>query len=144
MNNCSLIGTLGRDWEVKISQDGKPIAKNSMAIRKFNGESFWLNLTIFGKRAESAAQYSGKGDKFGASGALDIQDYEGKDGVKKQSVSLLVSDFDFLGTKKDASQGNQQPQQQYQQRPNQTQNQQQYPQQQQFNMVPPDDESIPF
>ena len=131
MNNCSFVGTLGRDWEVKFSQDGKAIAKSSMAIRKYNGESFWLNLTIFGRRAESAAQYSGKGDKFGASGALDIQDYEGKDGVKKQSVSLLVSDFDLLGAKKEVSHGNQQPQQQS------------YPPQQQFNMAPPDEE-IPF
>ena len=36
MNSCNFIGNLGKDWEVQES-NGKRRAKNSIAIRKYNG-----------------------------------------------------------------------------------------------------------
>jgi len=49
MNSCNFVGALGKDWDVKNSQAGKAVAKNSMAIKKYNNETTWINITAFGK-----------------------------------------------------------------------------------------------
>lgn len=95
MNILTVSGNLGREWDTKYTQDGKAVASNALAIRRYDGSSFWLKVTIFGKRAETATQYSVKGDRFACSGQLDLQEYETKQGEKRTTAVLTVSDFDL-------------------------------------------------
>ncbi len=99
MNSCDFVGTLGKDWEVKVNQAGKQRASNSLAIRKYNGETLWINLIIFNeKRIPTLTQYTKKGDKFGVETHLDINDYE-KDGQNKQYVSFVIDNFTLCGSR---------------------------------------------
>ena len=113
MNSCNFVGKLGRDWETTYTQDGKAIAKNSLAVRKFNGDTIWVNLIVFGKRAETVAQYTEKGKSLAVETNFDPSEYE-KDGVKKYFTNFIVNNFTLIS---DGDQ--QQPQQGYQPQGNQ-------------------------
>lgn len=73
-------GRLGKDPQLKYSQDGKAITKFSVAVpRDFDREKTdWFNVTVFGKSAENCATYLKKGQKVGVQGRVEINEYEGK------------------------------------------------------------------
>lgn len=158
MNSCNFVGKLGRDWETTYTQDGKPIAKNSLAVRKFNGDTIWVNLIVFGKRAETVAQYTGKGKSLAVETNFDPSEYE-KDGVKKYFTNFIVNNFTLISDGQQQGQQNQRPQQNqgYQGNQNQQQPQQGYQPQNQgyqnapmnkpqsgYSQGPQDNGSIPF
>ena len=126
MNSCNFVGKLGRDWETTYTQDGKAIAKNSLAVRKFNGDTIWVNLIVFGKRAETVAQYTEKGKSLAVETNFDPSEYE-KDGVKKYFTNFIVNNFTLISDGGQQNQ-NQRPQQNqgYQGNQNQQQPQQGY------------------
>jgi len=110
MNSCNFVGKLGRDWETTYTQDGKAIAKNSLAVRKFNGDTIWVKLIVFGKRAETVAQYTGKGKSLAVETNFDPSEYE-KDGVKKYFTNFIVNNFTLISDGQQQGQQNQRPQQ---------------------------------
>lgn len=115
MNVCCFTGTLGKDWEVQYSSAGKPRAKNSMAIRKYNGETLWINLVMFSeKRIQALTNNTGKGDKLSVSTNLDINEHEGK-----YYHTFIINDFTFCGSRSDNQQSNQGGDQAPQQQQNQ-------------------------
>lgn len=99
MNKVQLEGRLGKDVEIKYTQDGKMIATVSMATSndykdKQTGEwvkrdATWHNLVCFGSLAEALANYK-KGDKLNVSGKINYKEYTGKDGVKKNATEIQV------------------------------------------------------
>ena len=163
MNSCNFVGKLGRDWETTYTQDGKPIAKNSLAVRKFNGDTIWVNLIVFGKRAETVAQYTGKGKSLAVETNFDPSEYE-KDGVKKYFTNFIVNNFTLISDGQQQGQQNQRPQQNQGYQGNQNQQQPQHgyqPQNQGYQNAPmgqpqsgysqcpqggqaPPDDTIPF
>lgn len=138
LNEVRLIGRLGQKPELFTTQTGTTIVKFSLATTenwtdRNSGQrqekTEWHRLVLFGKVAEIAAQYLDKGDLAYFSGKLQTQDWE-KDGVKRSTTEVVVSDMKMLGGKQ---QGQQPQQQSYQQQPQQQQQayQQQPAQQQQ-------------
>lgn len=110
MNICAFVGTLGRDWEVSYSKEGKAIAKTSMAIKKYNNETTWINLTAFGKSAETLAQYTEKGSQLAVKTEVNINEHEGK-----YYTNFIINGFTFIGSKQqDNNQGFQNQQQGFQ------------------------------
>lgn len=68
MNNCSLIGRITREIEVRYTAGNNPIAvaRFSLAIDrpvKSGGEkqTDFPNIVVFGKQAENLERYMGKG-----------------------------------------------------------------------------------
>jgi single-strand DNA-binding protein len=111
MNSCNFVGGLGRDWDVTYSQAGKAVAKNSMAIKKYNNETTWINIIAFGKTAETLAQYTEKGSQLAIKSEVNVNQHEGK-----YYTNFIINGFTFIGSKK-------QPQQQSQGFQNQNQQQ---------------------
>ena len=152
VNKVTLIGTLGRDPEMRALPNGTPVASISLATDesykdKTTGQKVeqteWHRLVIFGKLAEIAQQYLRKGAKAYFEGKLKTTEWE-KDGIKRYTTEIVVSDMTLL----DRPQGY--AQQQYAPQP-----QQAYtlhaghapipPQQNQFNTVHDDfSDDIPF
>ena len=97
MNVCTFTGSLGRDWEIRYSHDGKAIAKTSMAVKN-RKDTTWINLTAFGKAAETMAQYTAKGSQLSVSTRFDEGKYE-KDGQTKYFPQFIVDQFTFCGAK---------------------------------------------
>lgn len=135
INKVQLIGTLGRDPEVRYMPNGNAVANLSLATDdsyndKTTGQKVeqtdWHRLVVYGKLAEIVQQHIKKGSRAYFEGKLKTREWE-KDGIKHYTTEIVVNDMIMLDGKQQGQQGQyQQPQQQYQPR----QPYQQQPQQQ--------------
>ncbi len=113
MNNFTATGRLGRDAEVRYTQQGTAIASFPLAVDVGFGDNkrtLWLRCNIWGKRAEGGLiQYLIKGAQVAVSGEISTSEWDKQDGGKGFSVELRVNDLDLLGGKpsgQGAGQGN--------------------------------------
>jgi len=110
-NKVQLIGNLGNAPEVKTTESGKKLARFSMATdesyRNAKGEKVtettWHNLVAWGKVAELAEKYLTKGKEIAIEGKLINNSYTDKEGNKKYSTEVQVSEILMLGSKAEVS-----------------------------------------
>jgi single-strand DNA-binding protein len=106
VNKAIIVGNLGRDPEVRYLPSGQPVANFSVATSEsFNDRSGnrqertdWHNIVVFGKQAETCAQYLKKGRQVYIEGRIRYRDYEARDGSGKRYVTEIVAQrVQFLG-----------------------------------------------
>lgn len=103
MNKVVLIGRVSKDIDLKfLPGDGKAIAKFTLAVtRKYKkDEADFINCTVFGKQAETIAQYVTKGQQLAVEGRIQTGSYEAQDGTKRYTTDVIVEGFDFIGGSK--------------------------------------------
>jgi single-strand DNA-binding protein len=107
LNKCMFIGRLGRDPEVKYTQDGTPVANFSIAVSEKwtkNGEKHenttWVNIVVWNKLADLCKQYLAKGREVFIEGKLSVRSWEDKDGNKRTTTEVVASNVVFLGGQK--------------------------------------------
>ncbi len=103
LNRVMLIGNLGKDPEVRRTQDGRPIANLSLATSqswrdKTTGErkekTEWHRVVIFNEGlAKVAEQYLRKGAKIYVEGALQTRKWTDQAGVDKYSTEVILQGF---------------------------------------------------
>ena len=111
MNSMNFTGNLGRDARLGEA-GGSPVANFAVAVKSGYGQheqTVWVDCSLWGKRADSLAQYLVKGQQVGITGEMGTRDYE-KDGVTRTVVTCRVADVTLLGGKQDGSQSAPQPQ----------------------------------
>lgn len=102
-----LVGHLCRDSELHyLPGNQTPVADGSVAVNnKYlkNGEYVeevsFFDFTIFGKRAETFCDYTGKGDTVLLEGRLKQERWETQDSQKRSKIKVIVDNFTFLKTK---------------------------------------------
>lgn len=101
MNTIQLIGRWVREHEIKYLQDGKAVLNNTIAVnRRFDKEKAdFLRVVIFGKQAESTANYTNKGTQIGITGRVQTGSYEGQDGKKIYTTDVIADQVMFLEPK---------------------------------------------
>lgn len=110
-NKVQLIGNLGNSPEVKTTENGKKLARFSIATnenyRNAKGEKVkettWHNLVAWGKVAEIAEKYLTKGKEVAVEGKLINRSYTDKDGNKKYVTEVEVNELLMLGSKAEVS-----------------------------------------
>ena len=103
MNNITVAGQLGRDAEVRFLANGDAVAGFSVADSQGRDKpTIWWNCSLFGKRAESLAQYLVKGQSVTVSGTVTEREWVDKDGQKRKSMDVRVNDVALQGGRKDA------------------------------------------
>lgn len=120
LNLCQFIGRLGRDIELKYTANGQAVANFSIACgddyKDKNGakveQTNWVNIVMFGKVAELAAQYMSKGSKCYVSGKQVTRKWQDKNGQDRYSTEVIANEMQFLDSKGDSGQ-QQRPQQSY-------------------------------
>ncbi len=119
MNRVILLGRLVRDIELRYTQGGAAIGSSGIAVtRKYmlNGEkreeTCFIDITFFGKQAETANQYLQKGSKLLIEGRLKLDQWADNNGQNRSKHSVAVEVMEMLGEPKQSNQG-------YQQRPQQ-------------------------
>ncbi len=102
MNKVILMGRLTRDPEVRYSQgaQGTAVARYSLAVNrsyKRDGEpdADFINVVAFGNRGEFAGKYFKKGMMVAVVGELRISSYTDKDGNKRWSTDVVVTEQHF-------------------------------------------------
>ena len=94
-------GNVCKDAVLKTVGD-KSVCNFTLANNKFKGEAQFIQCSLWGKRAENAAQYLTKGKKITVSGNdLKWRIVEGKNGATVVA-DLMVDAFDFGGASKSA------------------------------------------
>ena len=106
INKAIIIGTLGRDPEVRFTAGGSAVANLRVATNeswkdKQTGEkkesTEWHAVVLFGKTAEIAGEYLKKGRMVYIEGRLQTRKYQDKEGVERYSTEIVASDMQMLG-----------------------------------------------
>jgi single-strand DNA-binding protein len=103
MNVITIAGGLGRDAELKYLNNGDPICNFSVADSQGRDKgTIWWNCTLFGKRGEALAQYLTKGQSVTVVGTITEREWQDKEGAKRKSMDVRVSEIALQGGRKDA------------------------------------------
>ena len=108
MNKAMLIGNLGKDPELRYTQNQTAVASFSVATaeRQKKGETWenvteWHNVVTWGKTAENCAKYLAKGKKVFVEGKIQTRSWEDKDGNKRYTTEIVAQNVQFLDSKSD-------------------------------------------
>jgi len=103
VNKVILIGNLGKDPEIRRTQDGRPIANLRIATSdtwrdKATGErrekTEWHSVVIFNENlCRIAEQYLKKGSKVFIEGSLQTRKWQGQDGQDRYSTEVVLQGF---------------------------------------------------
>ena len=115
VNKVILVGNLGKDPEIRRTQDGRPIANLSVATSdtwrdKATGErkekTEWHRVVIFSEGiAKIAEQYLKKGAKVYVEGQLQTRKWTDQSGVEKYSTEVVLQGFNAVLTMLDGRAG---------------------------------------
>lgn len=107
MNKCILIGNICNDLELRYTNNNKEVCEFTIAINQQERTDF-ITCVVFGKQASNLCNYQKKGNKIALEGSLKIDKYQDKDGNNKYKTYVLVSNIEYLGTKKEENAQNNQ------------------------------------
>jgi single-strand DNA-binding protein len=107
LNKAALIGHVGKDPEIRYTNNGKAIASFGLATSEswkdqsgtMQERTTWHNIVAWERVAEIFGQYVKKGSKIYLEGRIQNRSYDDKDGVKKYISEIVVTDFIFLDSK---------------------------------------------
>lgn len=105
VNSCTFSGRVGRDSEVRYTQNQKAITQFSMAVDVGWGDNkrtLWITCKGWGNRWEKISPYITKGTKITVTGELDQREYERNDGTKGVSLELNLREIDLHGEKRES------------------------------------------
>jgi len=111
LNKTFSIGNLTRDPELKFTAKGTAVCDIGLTInRKFktdNGmqeETTFLDITFWGKQAETLAQYAQKGAQLYVEGRLQMDTWDDKEtGKNRSKLKITGEQFQFLGSRNEAA-----------------------------------------
>jgi single-strand DNA-binding protein len=101
MNKFIGIGRITKDIELAYTQDGKAVAKYTLAINGYNDTTDFLNCVTWGKQAENLKKYCGKGSQIAVEGRVSVRNYENKEGKKVYVTEIVTNNIMFLDSKKE-------------------------------------------
>ncbi len=108
MNKIILVGNIGTEVDVKHIGE-TTLAEASLATNDGwgdNEKTNWHNLAVWGKGGEAFGKYVTKGTKIVAEGSVDYQSWDKDDGTKGYKTVVRVTNWEFAGSKGDASDAN--------------------------------------
>ena len=115
VNKVILVGNLGRDPEVRFSQNGGKIVNMSVATSenwkdKQTGErkekTEWHRVVVFDERiADTCEKYLKKGAKVYLEGSIQTRKWTGNDGIEKYTTEVIIPRFNGVMTMLDGRSG---------------------------------------
>ena len=113
VNRVILIGNLGRDPELRYVQSGQAVTTFSVATNdrwtdrdgKPQERTEWHRVVVWGKQAETCANYLAKGRSVYIEGRLQTREWEDKEGQKRQTTEIVAQTVQFLGGRDGAGSG---------------------------------------
>jgi single-strand DNA-binding protein len=106
INKAIIVGNLGRDPEVRYTQDGTAVANFTVATSeswtdKNTGEkrenTEWHRVVVWRRLAEICGEYLSKGRQVYVEGKLQTRSWE-QDGVTRYTTEIVANTVQFLGS----------------------------------------------
>ena len=109
-NKVILVGNVTRDIELRSINSGSSVCDLGMAVndRKKTASGEWVeevtfvDVTLWNRLAEIAAEYLGKGSLVLVEGRLKFEQWE-SDGQKRSKLKVVGDRMQILGNKKDSA-----------------------------------------
>ena len=105
-NRVILAGNLTRDVELRHIPSGTAVADVGLAVNdrvkrgdEWVDEVSFIDLTLWARQAENAAEYLSKGSAILVEGRLKQETWEDKEGGKRSKLKVVVDQFKFIGGK---------------------------------------------
>jgi single-strand DNA-binding protein len=109
LNVVTLVGRVGGDPDVKYFESGAVKCSLTLAVKRISrnsDEPDWFNLELWGKPAETAANYVRKGGLIGVSGALKFDTWQDRNtGANRSKPIVRVDRLELLGSRRDNESG---------------------------------------
>jgi len=105
VNKVILVGNLGRDAELRYTPGGAAVATLNMATTEVwndkggqrQEKTEWHRIVLWGKTAESLAEYLTKGKQIYVEGRLQTRQWDDKDGNKRYTTEIRGDRIVLLG-----------------------------------------------
>lgn len=110
VNRVTIIGNVGKDPEVRFTQDGSAICNISVATSsswkdKTTGEkreeTEWHKVVFYKRLAEIAGEYLRKGRSVYIEGRLKTRKWQNKEGVDQYTTEIIADQMQMLGGRDD-------------------------------------------
>lgn len=106
INKAVIVGTLGRDPEIRYSSNGNAVVNISVATNESwkdreTGEpqerTEWHRIVIFGKLGEIASQYLKKGSQAYFEGRIKTNKWQDQSGNDRYTTEIVANEMQMLG-----------------------------------------------
>lgn len=110
MSKIFIIGNVGKDPELKMTGQGRPVCEFSVAVNRVTGraqggerqeETDWYRVSCWGNQAETAQQIITKGRLVFVEGRFRPREWTGKDEKTRISLEISADNFQVLDSRRD-------------------------------------------
>jgi single-strand DNA-binding protein len=108
LNKVLIIGSLGRDPELRYTPSGRPVASFSVATSRTwtssegerREETEWFNVVAWGNLAEICKTHLNKGQQVYVEGRLQTRGWEDDNGTRHYRTELVANEMILLGDRR--------------------------------------------
>ncbi|HET9954475.1 MAG TPA: single-stranded DNA-binding protein [Polyangiaceae bacterium] len=105
LNRVMLLGNLGADPELRMTQGGQAVLKLRLATtesyldrnRVRQEKTEWHSVVLWGKRAEALNKILSKGSRVFVEGGLRTSSYDDRDGNKRYRTEVVATNLILAG-----------------------------------------------
>jgi single-strand DNA-binding protein len=105
VNKVILVGNLGRDPEVRYTQNGTAVANFTLATNEvWNDKSGarqekteWHRIVVWGKQAEIAREHLSKGKQVYIEGSIQTRQWDDREGNKRTTTEIKAHRLMMMG-----------------------------------------------
>lgn len=112
VNVVVLVGNLTRDPELRATGGGTSVCSLRLAVNdrakdpvtgEWGDKPNYFDVDVFGGQGERCAQYLARGRQVAIQGRLRWREWETQDGQKRQAVSVVADNVQFIGPREGAA-----------------------------------------
>jgi len=101
-NSITVVGTLGRDPELRYTTSGRGVTSFSLAINRrwknkttdeWDEETTWLNVVAWGDLGENVAASLTKGNRAIVNGRISVRSYDDREGNTKYITEIVADNI---------------------------------------------------
>ncbi len=116
VNSVVIVGNLTRDPELRATPSGTSVCSMRVAVNdrvkdqttgEWGDKPNYFDVDVFGGQGERCAQYLARGRQVAVSGKLRWREWETQDGQKRQAVSIMADNVQFIGPREGGGSGGQ-------------------------------------
>ncbi|HET6203441.1 MAG TPA: single-stranded DNA-binding protein [Planctomycetota bacterium] len=104
LNKVLLLGNLTRDPELRYTPSGMPVCEFGLATNRriptqggeTREEVCFVDVVLYGKRAEAFSKYFSKGRPAFIEGRLEFRQWETPEGQKRNRLRVVAEDWQFV------------------------------------------------
>lgn len=108
INRVTITGNLTRDPELRSTAGGMAVLKMGVAVNdraknqqtgEWEDKPNFIDVTMFGTRAEAVSRFLSKGSKVAIEGKLRWSSWETPQGEKRSKVEVVVDEIEFMSSR---------------------------------------------